>query len=213
MKQVDKGCPWCCLQGKIPPSVGKSPLITGEIGKPVKFAGTGEKERNLIYRHTFWEPQDRWPLELMSTCALNTHTSTRAVIGGSISLCQCSLGRSVHFLTSHALCSPTEGIYIHRTQGFNYITPYMVLSGGSDGKESTCNGGDLGSIPGLERFPGGGHSNPLKYSCLENLHGQRNLASYSPWGCKESDTAEWLSTAQHPLHPISWSLVNTWMGL
>ena len=35
------------------------------------------------------------------------------------------------------------------------------------------------------------------YSCLENPHGQRNLAGYSPWGCKESDTTERLSTAQH----------------
>ena len=40
--------------------------------------------------------------------------------------------------------------------------------GGSAGKESTCNVGDLGLIPGLGRSPGGGHGNPLQYSCLEN---------------------------------------------
>ena len=40
--------------------------------------------------------------------------------------------------------------------------------GGSDGKESACNAGDMGSIPGLGRSPGGGHSNALQYSCLEN---------------------------------------------
>ena len=34
----------------------------------------------------------------------------------------------------------------------------------------------------------------LQYSCLENPHGQRSLAGYSPWGCKESDTTEQLST-------------------
>ena len=68
---------------------------------------------------------------------------------------------------------------------------------GSDGKESTCNAGDLGSIPQLGRFPGGGHGNPLRYSCLENPHGQRSLqASYSPWGCKELGTTERLSTTQ-----------------
>ena len=39
---------------------------------------------------------------------------------------------------------------------------------GSDGKESTHNAGDLGSILGLGRSPGGGHGNPLQYSCLEN---------------------------------------------
>ena len=69
--------------------------------------------------------------------------------------------------------------------------------GGSDGKESTCNVGDLGLIPGLERSPGGGQGNPLQYSCLENPHGQRSLAGYSPWGHKELKTTEWLSTAQH----------------
>ena len=40
--------------------------------------------------------------------------------------------------------------------------------GGSDGKESACNAGDLGSIPGSERSPGEGNGNPLQYSCLEN---------------------------------------------
>ena len=40
--------------------------------------------------------------------------------------------------------------------------------GGSDGKELACKVGDLGSIPGLGRSPGGGHGNPLQYSCLEN---------------------------------------------
>ena len=64
----------------------------------------------------------------------------------------------------------------------------------SDSKESTCNAGDLGLIPGLGRSPGGGHGNPLQYSCLENPHGLRNLVGYSPWGCKESDTIERLST-------------------
>ena len=40
--------------------------------------------------------------------------------------------------------------------------------GGSDGKVSAHNAGDLGSIPGLERSPGEGNGNPLQYSCLEN---------------------------------------------
>ena len=58
-------------------------------------------------------------------------------------------------------------------------------------KNPPINRGDLrdtGWIPGWGRFPGGEHSNPLQYSCLENLHGQRSLVGYSPWGCKESDT-------------------------
>ena len=74
----------------------------------------------------------------------------------------------------------------------------LGFPGGWDNEESTCNAGDLGLMPGLERSPGGGHGNPLQYSGLENPHGQRSLVNYSPWGCKESDMTEWLST--HTLH-------------
>jgi len=66
----------------------------------------------------------------------------------------------------------------------------MGLPGGSDDKESACNVEYLGSIPGLGRFPGGEHGNPLQYSCLENSHGQRSLVGYSPWGHKGSDMTE-----------------------
>ena len=66
----------------------------------------------------------------------------------------------------------------------------MGFPGGSDGKKSTWKEGDLGLIPGLRRFPGGGHGNPFQYSCLENPHGQRSLVGYSPWGCNESDMTE-----------------------
>ena len=44
----------------------------------------------------------------------------------------------------------------------------MGFSGSSDGKEAACSAGDLGSIPGLGRSPGGGHGTPLQYSRLEN---------------------------------------------
>ena len=64
--------------------------------------------------------------------------------------------------------------------------PTVSFSDGVDGKESACNAGDLGSIPGLGRCPGGGHGNPLQCSCLENHHGQRSLVGYSSWGCKDS---------------------------
>ena len=73
--------------------------------------------------------------------------------------------------------------------------------GGSNGKESASNLGDLGSTPGLGRSPGGEHGNPFQYSCLEKPHGQRSLAGYSPWGHKELDTTKQLSTAQYK---VSW---------
>ena len=83
---------------------------------------------------------------------------------------------------------------------------WECFPGGSDGKESACNAGDLGSIPGLGRSPGGGHGNPLQYSWLENPHGQRSLTGCSPWGHKELDTNEWLST-QEGLSYSRWDLV------
>ena len=51
---------------------------------------------------------------------------------------------------------------------FNFILLHRGFPGGSDGKESACNTGDLDSIPGWGRSPGEGNGNPLQYSCLKN---------------------------------------------
>ena len=88
----------------------------------------------------------------------------------------------------------------------------MGFPDSSVGKESTCNAGDLGSIPGSGRSPGdgigypvlaqmiknlpamqedsprGGHGNPLQYSCLENSQGQWSLAGYTVHGVAKSKT-------------------------
>ena len=72
----------------------------------------------------------------------------------------------------------------------------MGPSNGSDSKASACSAGDLGLIPGLGRSRGGGHGNLLQYSCLKNPQEQKSLAGYSPWGHKELDMTERLSTAQ-----------------
>ena len=68
---------------------------------------------------------------------------------------------------------------------------YMGFPGNSDSKESACNAGDLGSIPGLRRSPGEGYSYPLQYFCLEKSkdRGDRQAT----WGCKQLDTTEGLS--------------------
>ena len=82
------------------------------------------------------------------------------------------------------------------------LTPvFLGFPGGSDGRESACSAGDLGSVSGLGRSPGGGHGNPLQYSHLEHPHGQRSLVGHSAWGHKELDTTEGLSTAQHSTGP------------
>ena len=63
--------------------------------------------------------------------------------------------------------------------------------GGSVGKESACSARALGSIPGSGRSPGEGNDNPLQYPCLENpMDRGAWQATYSSWGCKESDMTE-----------------------
>ena len=64
--------------------------------------------------------------------------------------------------------------------------------GGSDSKESTCNAADLGSIPGLGRFPVRKWL-PTPVFLPEEFYGQRSLVGYCPWGHKESDMTEWLT--------------------
>ena len=59
--------------------------------------------------------------------------------------------------------------------------------GGSDGKESVCNAGDLGLIPELGRSPGEGHDNPLQYSCLENL-----MDRGAQWATVQKVTKSWI---------------------
>ena len=60
------------------------------------------------------------------------------------------------------------------------------------GKESACQAGDEGLIPGSGRSTGEGNGNPLQYSCLGNPVGGGALAGYSPWGHKEADMTQWL---------------------
>ena len=71
-------------------------------------------------------------------------------------------------------------------------------------KEFTCSVGDLGSIPGLGRSPGGGHDNPLQCSYLEIPHGQRSLVGYSPWVHRVGhDWVTKYSTAQFRTHILT----------
>ena len=78
--------------------------------------------------------------------------------------------------------------------------PTLVFTGfpgGSDGKESACKAGDLGSIPRLGRSHGRGHGNPLQYSCLENPV-DRGAWRVTVHGVAKSQT--WLSNLAHRQH-------------
>ena len=69
----------------------------------------------------------------------------------------------------------------------------LSFPGSSDGKESACNAGDLGSIPGSLRSSGGGHGNPLQCSCLENPMDRGAWWATVHGGPKELDMTERLS--------------------
>jgi len=79
--------------------------------------------------------------------------------------------------------------WLHFTSG-----DWEGFPGGSDGKESACKGGDLGSIPGSGRSSGEGHDNPLPYCCLKNPM-DRGTWWATVHGAVKSQ--KWLSTAQH----------------
>ena len=64
--------------------------------------------------------------------------------------------------------SPTLGPREGPSGGGDGTATLLGFPGGSDSKEPACNAGELGSVPGWERSPGGGHGNPLQCSGLEN---------------------------------------------
>ena len=74
---------------------------------------------------------------------------------------------------------------------------FMGFPGGSDGKESACNAGDVGSIPGPGRYPGEGNGNPLQYSCLGNPMDREEPGGLQSMGSQKSQT--WLREQQQQL--------------
>ena len=81
----------------------------------------------------------------------------------------------------------------------------MGFTCGSAGKEFACNAGDLGSIPGLGRSPGGRERLPTPAFWPGEFHGP-----YSPWGCKELNTTECLSDSHARKGIHGWFYV--WVG-
>ena len=84
---------------------------------------------------------------------------------------------------------------------FFLLFGYIILgfTGGSAGKESVCNAGDLGLIPGLGRSPGEGNGNPRQYSCLENPMDRETWWAIVHGVAKESDTTEHAHMAKYKI--------------
>ena len=83
-------------------------------------------------------------------------------------------------------CHLSYSLACSRTPSFPY---------GSDGKEFACNMGDLGLIPELGRSPGGGHGNPLQYSCLENSMDKRAW-----WAADHRGSKSWTQLSNQAWH-------------
>ena len=73
---------------------------------------------------------------------------------------------------------------LNRDNSFCMRPGSLGFPGGSEGKASACNEGDLGLIPGLGRSPGEGNGNPLQYSCWKIPWMEEPGRLYSPWGCR-----------------------------
>ena len=81
-------------------------------------------------------------------------------------------------------------IYTVREMRFLSLFLHFGFPHSSVGKESACNAGDPGSIPGLGRSPGEGKGYSTPVFLPGESHGQRSLAGYNPWGYKELDMTE-----------------------
>ena len=88
------------------------------------------------------------------SCILSSNKLT-----SKVSFCLCVCGTRNQDLQANLIRGHVSG---------NSSIIFYGPPGGSEGKESACNVGDPGSIPGLGISPRGGHGNPPQYSCLEN---------------------------------------------
>ena len=83
--------------------------------------------------------------------------------------CHQNISSSVAHFFSCPQSFPASGSFSTQSALLNWWPKYWSFSfSGSNGKESACKAGDLGSIPGLGRSPGTGYGNPLQYSCMKN---------------------------------------------
>ena len=96
----------------------------------------------------------------------------------------------IKYTADQVFLSPASCPTVNAADYIQFSTVSLGFPGGSDGKASDCNAGDLGSIPGSGRSLGEGNGHPLQLLLPGKFHGWRSLLGYSPWGRKESDTTE-----------------------
>ena len=97
-------------------------------------------------------------------------------------------GRHPNGFYVSVLCPHNIGWHSPQSEKTQRRDPHQGFPGGSEGKVSACNAGDLGLILGSGRSPGEGNSHALQYSCLDNHMDRRAWQAISPWSHKESDS-------------------------
>ena len=103
-----------------------------------------------------------------------------------------SMDQMTYGVFNRTKCLLTNKIKQNQQHLYTFL---MGLLWGLSGKESTCNAGDAGSIPGSGRFPGGGNGNPFQYSCLQNPMAEESGGLHIVHGVAKSGTwLKWLSS-------------------
>ena len=90
--------------------------------------------------------------------------------------------------------------FLDKAMVFLVVSYGYRLPRSSNSKESACDEGDQGLIPGMGSSFGEGNGYPLQYSCLENSTDREAWLGYNLWCCKESDTTEQLTHTHTHTH-------------
>ena len=201
-------------------STGEARVAGGEVGVPSTVSlALLVRSISILSAVFFMKPSHQLPNPRdsgwMGRACRRSRGRSRVKVGCLLSLLPPYLTWTWHWLHSSNLSSPPLPQHSSKQSPRTLPHPFtsklstvscwfalpcsQVLLAVKVVKNLPANAGDVtdtGSVPVSERSPGGGHGNPLQYSCLENPHGQRSLASYSPRGHKESDMTEVTEHAQ-----------------
>ena len=156
---------------------------------------SGQNPKAFLIKRGCWHlPVNIWvSSSTPSACSQQKwkHMSTQMLVLGNSVHNRQKVG-SVQMSTSWRV--DKQNLYLYNGMGF---------PGGSDGKESACKAGDLGSIPGWGRSPGEGNSYPLQFTCLEN-----SMDRGAGWTAVHSTAKSWTKwlTLSHTLwHTMKWA--------
>ena len=135
------------------------------MDESISFPGSSSTRKvnfSRVFSMRWVNPHPLHPLPHASTCCEGLSSGSRSKLVGTATALPLALHNPAH-------TRPRSLVSVSLSVGWGYTMELLRgFHGGSAGKETACNAGDLGSIPGSGRPPGVGNGNPLQYSCLEN---------------------------------------------